>query len=268
MSEEKRQLQSVILIIADEIKRICDKYEIPYFIEGGTALGAIRHKGFVPWDDDLDLAMRREDFERFLRVCRKELDPEKFFLQSGETEKSYPFAFCKVQLCNTKYTEDFSRNAPVQHGIFVDIFPYDAIPEAAIPKVIFKFRNRLLKNILWVKCGYGTDGHKKSASYLIYKILGIPFSISWLKKRRKKLITSYNNKGSNICFTADYPGTILPIKWFDQSQEYLFENRFYTGFREIDSFLHLLFGDYMVPPPESEREVHSQYEIDFGPYKN
>ena len=120
---EKKKLQQLILLIAKEIARICDKYNIDYYLDGGSMLGAVRHKGFIPWDDDFDIAMKRSDFERFLQVCEKELDKNKYFLQTEWSEKNYCFSFAKVQLIGTHFIEEFSKDADVKHGIFADIFP-------------------------------------------------------------------------------------------------------------------------------------------------
>ena len=125
----KKKLQTAILMIAKEIVRLCDENNIPYFINGGTQLGAIRHKGFIPWDDDFDIGMRRADYEKFLKVCEEQLDHNKYFLQTEDTEKNYAFYFAKIQLKGTSIIEDFSKNVQIEHGIFVDIFPYDNIPD-------------------------------------------------------------------------------------------------------------------------------------------
>ena len=96
MDEEKRKLQRAILSIAVEIKRICELYNIPYFINSGTQLGAVRHRGFIPWDDDFDIGMKRKDYEHFLKICDRELDKSKYFLQTEDTEPYYAFCFGKI----------------------------------------------------------------------------------------------------------------------------------------------------------------------------
>ena len=119
-----RKLQLLQLDIAKAIKELCESNGIPYFLIGGTLLGAIRHKGFIPWDDDFDVGMLREDYERFIKIAEEKLDKKKFFLETWDTEKGYGFPFAKVKLNGTKYPE---RNAPksVHQGIFVDVFPID-----------------------------------------------------------------------------------------------------------------------------------------------
>ena len=96
MIDEKRKLQMLILSIAEDVTTICDENNIEYFMDGGTQLGAVRHKGFIPWDDDIDLAMKREDYDRFLRICEMNLDKNKYFLQTEGTENNYCFSFAKI----------------------------------------------------------------------------------------------------------------------------------------------------------------------------
>lgn len=264
--DKKRKLQSTILIIAREIKRICDKNDIPYFITAGTLLGAVRHKGFIPWDDDFDIAMKRKDYKRFLVVCEHDLDKEKFFLQNGSTEPKYAFAFTKIQLKGTVFTEDFSKNADIKHGIFVDIFPYDNLPDNKWNRKFLLWKNHILKNLIWIKCGYGEQHHKKKLSYKVLAVLGCLFPLQFLKNKREKLLQKYNSKESINCFSGDYPEEVLCNEWFLESIPYSFEQDIFNGYRDADSFLKELYGNYMKLPPLEQRTVHSKYDIDFGEY--
>lgn len=266
--DEKRKLQNLILLIAKEIVRICDKYDILYYLDGGTQLGAVRHKGFIPWDDDFDIAMKRSDYEKFIIICEKELDKTKFFLQTEWSEQNYCFAFTKIQLLGTEIIEDFSKKVNIHHGIFVDIFPYDNLPDNFIQQKWFLYKNHILKNLIWIKCGYGTIEHKRKISYCIFKILGILFTIKYLKKKRYKLIIQNNKNDTKLCFTSDYPKIKLENDWFDKFDLYEFETEKFKGFKDYDSFLKTLYGEYMTLPPIEERKQHSNYKIDFGFYKN
>ena len=126
-----RKVQLLQLKIAKEIKRICDKNNIDYILDSGTLLGAVRHKGFIPWDDDMDIAMTREEYNRFIDVAKIELG-EEYFLQTWDTDNNYPMPFAKVRLNDTRYIENVFENANMHQGIYVDIFPYDVWPQKNI----------------------------------------------------------------------------------------------------------------------------------------
>ena len=156
---ETQKIQKLILYIANEVIRICDKNDIPYNITAGTLLGAVRHKGFIPWDDDFDFAMTRNDYERFLKACKKDLNTDIFFLQTAETDRNFAYSMAKLQLLGTEIIEDFSIGVDIHHGIFVDIFPYDKLPDGDVKRKKFLKKNHLLKTMLWIKCGYGVKEH-------------------------------------------------------------------------------------------------------------
>lgn len=265
--DEKRRLQLVILDMAKMIIDICEKNGIQYFMDGGTHLGAVRHKGFIPWDDDLDIAMKRDQFEKFIEVCGKELDEKKYFLQTEWSEMNYCFAFAKVRLLGTHIIEDFSKNANVNHGIFVDIFPYDNIPDSKIKRKLFFLKNHILKNMIWTKCGYGTSEQTNKVKYKIFKLMGSICSIEYLKRQRDKLLVKYNDVDTMCCTTGDYPKSILKNTWFEHAKKYSFETEEFYGFEDADAFLRMSYGDdYMTLPPEKDRVQHSTYKIDFGSY--
>ena len=137
-----RRLQLTQLDIAKEIKRVCEKNDIKYWLESGTLLGAVRHKGFIPWDDDLDIAMRRDDYERFKKIAPRDLSSEYFF-QSWETDENFGLPFAKVRKRKTIYKEIKAKNSKANNGIFVDIFPYD---------IVSGEDDKLVKNlIMWKK---------------------------------------------------------------------------------------------------------------------
>ncbi len=260
------KLHSVLLSLMKELRDICDRNNIPYEMDGGTCLGAIRHHGFIPWDDDVDMAICRSEYERFLKICEKELDKDKYFLQTWQTDKNYCFCFAKIRLQNTRIVEDFTKHTDTHQGIFIDIFPYDRLPEGKLRRKWFYFKNHLIKNMIWTKCGYGTDRHKKQIRYYIFRILAMPFPVMWLKEKREKLLRKYNDTPSKDLFTGDFPRDVTQQKYFDRRAEYTFEGELFSGPKDYDGYLTIRYGDYMQLPPESERAVHTNYEIDFGPY--
>lgn len=264
----KEKLQSVILSIAKDIDKICRDNDIEYFIDGGTLLGAVRHKGFIPWDDDFDIEMTRSNYNKFIEVCNSCLDQDKYFLETSENTEKYAFSFAKILLNDTKIIEDFSKDVDVHHGIFVDIFPMDIIPDNKILRIIYLKELHILKNLIWIKCGYGTKEHKSKKTYKILKFLANFFSIKQLKDRRNTLLNKYNHKDYHNYIIADYLNIKLLRKWYEQISEYQFEDYYFLGVKNNSEYLKACYGDdYMELPPLEKRVVHSNYEVDFGKYE-
>ena len=258
------------LTLADELKRICDKHGIRYFIFAGSLLGAVRHGGFIPWDDDMDFGMFRTDFDRFVRVCAQELDESRFFLQSEQTELRYPFNFAKLRLKGTHVAEAFAASAHTQDGISIDIFPLDAVAPRPLAKKL-QFRGFwLFRSLLWVKCGYGKENQRRMFKYRCARLLCAPFPIRFLKSMKNRIISRYQSVPTEYVVTSD--GTYglkretLRAEWIQNLTEYRFEDRRFPGIADYDAYLTYLYGDYMQLPPEEQRNHHTRLSVDFGPY--
>ncbi len=258
------------LILADELKRICEKYNIEYFMIAGTLLGAVRHKGFIPWDDDMDFGMTRDNYERFLECCQTELDNERFFLQTDKNCKYYTFNFSKIRLNGTEVIEEFSSKVSTNQGIYIDIFPLDKVSNNKVKEKIQKKSFWFFRNLLWVKCGYGTPEKRKTIQYKIAKFLGHFFTISFLKKMKYKTITMARNEDAQRVVTSDgaygLERETLNAKWIKKTREYKFEDRIYPGIADYEEYLPYLYGDYMQLPPEDERNHHERLSVNFGEY--
>lgn len=265
------KLHSLQLLIADELKRICEKYEIKYFMVAGTLLGAVRHKGFIPWDDDMDFGMLRCDYEYFLTVCEKELDTKRFLLQTDKHDTYYAFNFAKLQLKGTSVVESFSKDVDVTQGIYIDIFPIDSVPDNLRIKRRQFFNFWFFRNILLVKCGYGNDERKKKFSYRAARFLSIFFSIEKLKKLKYSIITKYKNETTFYVVTSDgnygLDKETLHAEWLKDICDYIFEDRVYPGISDYESYLGYFYGNYMELPPVEKRNHHDRLEIDFGKYE-
>ena len=146
ISEENlKKLHEVEVEILDEVVRICDKYNLDYYLVGGTLIGAIRHKGFIPWDDDLDISMPRADYEKFLEVAPLELD-EKYYLENRKYNEKFHLPFTKIKKNNTEFRETFTSSLDNHKGIFVDIFPLDNVKKPY--SKLTRIRSIIIKNTI------------------------------------------------------------------------------------------------------------------------
>ena len=176
IDEELRKVQLVQLEIALEIKRICEEHNIKYFLDSGTLLGAIRHKGFIPWDDDLDIGMEREEYNKFLKVIPDSLG-DKFEMQSWENDDHYGHPFIKIRKKNTKYVEMVCPHQKIQ-GIFVDVFPYDIFPEDKDQQRKQGRKIEILKRFLYTKSHYKNWVDSKNFKQkLTRRLIYVPFQI-------------------------------------------------------------------------------------------
>ncbi len=264
------------IIIADELKRICEKHNLRYSLIGGTLLGAVRHKGFIPWDDDMDFCMPREDYEKFLKLCKTELKSS-FAVLNSHIDYDYPFSYSKIILKGTEIEESFCRENPVLNGIFVDIFPYDKFPKDFSQRKALAKKAEIYKRILWMKKGYGKcikdESLKQRIKYNICKIIFAFLPYDKISKKYNSLLNKYSSLSSDECYLAnlDWPFECLfDMKFsdsFDNLTSYPFENSSYQGFSNSNLYLSKKYGkNYMHLPDEKDRVNHGILKVDFGEY--
>ena len=184
------ELKKLELEIAKEVKKICDENNIDYFIIGGTLLGAVRHKGFIPWDDDMDIGMTWNNYQRFLKLAPEKMD-DRFFIQTCQTDLNYHNIFAKVRLRNTHMIEKVTENIEICDGIFVDIFPYISIKESLLKSKCYMFRLRILGKMSLLKHNYDLNGITESSlSRFLNDIMKIlPFSSKTVDKKLYSLLS-------------------------------------------------------------------------------
>ncbi len=273
MDEQLRALQKAQLHIACEIRRICEKHGIDFFLVSGTLLGAVRHGGFIPWDDDMDVGMTRDNYDRFERVVRDELG-EEFFFQSGETDKRYAMHFSKIRLNGTKFREIPCGHVRMHQGVFVDIFVYDAIPDDAALLRRQEKRLRLFSRLLLAKSRYilwSRAQTKKRLAYGAVRLLTLPLPYRFLHRRLRRALTAYRNtEGALLCnFERLYttPRDTVRREWTQTLIPVTFEGETFPAFADYDAYLTEVYGDYMTPPPPEEQvNKHHLLERDLGPY--
>ncbi len=266
-----KNIHHCLMIIAKEIKRVCEKNNIPYFMIAGTLLGAVRHQGFIPWDDDMDFGMFRDDYNRFIEACKTDLDHEHFFVQNIYTDSGYGKFYTRLLLNDTYLDYDYISQVQSKKALFIDIFPYDSVPESKILRkkqsMITSFAMRLIKK----KLNYGivcyTFGGK------IELLLEPFFKKDTIIKMYEKEMQRYNKKLPNstcvCCSNAGegYPKETLKRKWLNELKMYKFEDTEFPGSVLYDEYLTYFYGDFMTPPPPEKQLTHEFEKLDFGPYK-
>lgn len=272
--ETLRRLQLVELEILKAVDAVCREHDIAYFLDSGTALGARRHCGFIPWDDDIDIGMPRDDYERFLKVAPAALG-DVYAVVSPEGDERLAGLFAKVWKRGTKFHTKETEEAGVDQGIFIDVFPYDLVASDAAAA-----KKQLRSCLLWQSASYlyhskainvphaGALGTAESlgcrAVHRIVHAAGSPagiygrFTAAATAAREDAAATSlacmnYTNSG---VFPAE---TLLPPAPIS------FEGCEFFGPADIEGYLRIMFGDsWSELPPESERRNHAPKELDFG----
>jgi lipopolysaccharide cholinephosphotransferase len=168
--DDLRHMQLIELKILNEVKRICEKNSIPYFLIAGTLIGAARHQGFIPWDDDIDIGMLRADYDRFMEVCKTDLGSE-YFLQTPATEKgNADYGIAHVRLNGTSMVQEFRKNTITHNGFTIDIFPYDNLPENKLVCFFYAKTFPIIKRICAKRMGY-TPHPPKLAHRIILNVM-------------------------------------------------------------------------------------------------
>ncbi len=263
--EELRRMQLLQLDMLAELDRVCRKNKIQYTILGGTLLGAVRHKGFIPWDDDIDVVMLREEYEKFKKVANQ-LDPQICWFQDHSTEPEYRWGFAKLRRTGTEYVRPGKEHMKCRTGVFMDIFPLDDVPRWIPAQIYQDFKCYCLRKILWAEAGKeSAKGIKKKWFQLLSKI-PVDFVYARLRRDVKKSRNDTQN-GVRIllmpalgCIYTKNPLSVryaTPKKWFLEVSEYEFEGKSFWGVKDYDSCLKYIYGDYMTLPPEEKRIPHT-----------
>ena len=270
--DQMLKLHLLEIEIAKEIKRICEKNNIKYFLTAGSVLGAVRHGGFIPWDDDMDIGMLRKDYKRFLVACKTDLD-DRFFLQTWDTDPEYPYSYAKLRLKGTRFVEKFTKDSRMHNGLFVDIFPYDNVPDSKILQKVQDLKYFMCKRILWIKKGIGMsmlqESKKQAFKYHLFLIFSKFFNYRRTKEYFRKVQTKYNNHVTQKIVTDgaySYAKDSILSRWAEQLEPVKFETEEFLTYKDRIEYLTYLYGDYLKLPPVEERSGHLSVCIDFGPY--
>lgn len=252
-----RQLQMIELEMLIEVDRICRKHDIQYNIIGGTLLGSVRHGGFIPWDDDADVAMLRTDYERFKQVCKTDLDSNRFYFQDALETVGYRWSYGKIRRKDTLFLREYQEHMPYEQGVFIDIFPVDGVPDNYVLRALNDFHCFCIRKLLWSEVGKYADksAFKRKCFYLMSKI-----PRKNILAHYEKLIQKRNHENTRRVRIALMPlpnkGFGYLRKWYEESNDYLFEGYLLKGIKNSHDFLTYEFGEYMKLPPVKKRKIH------------
>lgn len=264
-----KSVHDIQIDMINEIHRICKENNIHYTVLCGSLLGAIRHKGFIPWDDDMDIALVREDYEKLLSILKTNPITD-CFLQDFSTDEHYYQPYAKLIRNNTAYIEDYRKDCKAKHGIFIDIFPLDYISKPGLKTTkLRRWISRFITFAIWHKenCHMKRKGLKKAIN-----LIAIPISIfpkAFLIKLQNKLVIRKRENNSYVAsmFSSNYETDRLyfNVTDFDNLIELPFENTVVCGPMNWEENLKRLYRNYMQLPPEDKRNSgHDVYLIDTG----
>lgn len=262
--EDLRKLQLIELELLIEFDRICRKHNIRYTLTGGTLLGAVRHGGFIPWDDDADVSMLRREYEKFKKACEIELD-DKYYFQDMQNTEGYRWGYGKLRKKGTLFLREHQEHMPYAQGVFIDIFPRDGVPDSFLRRKFHKFQCFCIRKGLWSEVGKIADKRKIMRIWFRFlnKVLG-----SRIYNVYYRLVKISNRRPTKLVRNLTFP---IPNgkdgylrKWYKESTELEFEGHLFMVNKCYKAWLKQEFGDYMKLPPPEKRKVHPVVEVDLG----
>ena len=254
MRDELRRLQLTQLEMLKVIDAVCKEKQIPYSLYAGTLLGAVRHQGFIPWDDDLDVCMSRADYNRFLEAWEA-CKPEGYILQNKENAPDFTQSFSKIRKLNTTYCMEADLNKQYHQGVFVDIFPLDRIPEGMLARKMFRLRCMLYQLYTREFVPEKSNSAVRFGSRLLLTITP-RYLRGNIRKRLLAKITQYSDDKTLPVIAIETVNTLRTLYPSDMLDRYVrlpFEDGEYQCFANWEENLRLKFGNYMQMPPEEER---------------
>lgn len=252
---QQKSLQGLL-----KIKEICERENLHFFLIYGTLIGAVRHHGFIPWDDDIDVGMLREDYEKFIQYCidhKKEIEP--FHLMHYRTNKKYIYTIAR--LSDSRYSIDYNHAKKYGLGLFVDIYPFDAVSVADI-----SWKNKILSKKKWIAL-CGSSHYMKSEkpirnclkfpAYMISRFMNISKLIAGQDRLSQKYNFDKNLPVSCVCWQDSK--AFFPREWFENLIEVPFEGVLMPVSAKYDEILTEYYGDYHTLPPLEQRTAHHEY---------
>ena len=255
--EELKQIQAIQQDLIQEVARICRKCGIHFNMVGGTMLGAIRHKGYIPWDDDADIGFLRTEYEKFREACKSELNHEKYYMQDLRDTEGYRWGYGKLRRKNTEFIRLNQEFMPYGQGISIDLMPFDNVPDSFLARRIHFFRCFLYRKLFWSEVGSRSE--KNIWIRFLYKGMRL-IPMKQIVKSYQRFIDSGQKKKTRLVRILTFP---TPKKvygyerrWYTQLQPYPFGEMMLPGAKDYDGYLQVKYGNYMELTPIEKRKTH------------
>lgn len=277
--EELQQLQGALYETLAEVKRICDKHGIRYFVTGGTAIGAYFWQKILPWDDDVDVGMMRPDYERFAKIAQAEMG-DRFFLQTPDTEPHTPFYFMKVRMNGSRFSESTFRHIKMHQGIYVDIFPFDKIPEQAWlqrlqHRLLYFFNGLFIAKEIWQwkHCGKCDIPEPRPRGWLpcfFTRVLITLLSKHTIYNIMYRIQTAFNGRDLPLLGHHQHPNEVkniitkserVPIKDVEQPQTVTLGPLQVSAPRDLLLYLNNHYGSVRKDIPDEMKISHRPEEL-------
>lgn len=257
-----KTLQMIQLEMLVEVDRICKKSGIKYNIIAGTLLGAVRHGGYIPWDDDADVGMLRSEYEKFRKACKTELDRSRFYFQDHRNTNGYRWGYGKLRRKHTVFLRENQEHMPYEQGVFIDIFPMDGIPDNYILRSIHNIHCFIIRKLLWSEVGRYAD--KRTGMRFWYELLSM-IPDKWIFFHFDKFTKKSNRKHTKLVRMLMFPSPTKEYgykrKWYEETKDICFEGKILQGMKCSEEYLAYTYGDYMKLPPPQQRKVHPVSKI-------
>lgn len=270
--EDLKHLQDILLSILKDFIDFCDERDITYFIDGGSALGCVRHHGFIPWDDDIDVIMLRDQYDKFMEH-RHEFD-DKYDILNMEDYEDFCRTYCKISLKGTRTGEITDINTDFTFGINIDVFVFDNIPNPGFKRKLFNFHFEVFRKILWMheitRCDIYMSKNKERIGHLIrflFKVFRI--DNKKVKGLGRKLIRKSKQLDSEYVSSFGIPYALYPFdkSIYSKSIKAPFESLEVNLPHDYERYLEINFGnDWRELPPVEKRRNHKFEGFDFGEY--
>ena len=258
------KIHKIDLELARDVVALCEKHNLTYYMLGGTMLGAIRHRGFIPWDDDIDFGMPRRDYEKFLNLA-EEL-PERIKVINYRNTPEYQYYITRVVDTETHVIEERIGNENKHTHVSIDIFPIDGTPNNKILRKLYFFRVLFHRAMMSLCYKDSIDWKRKrgpAERLLLGILMRIPVERFTTPQKEKEKIDRLLR--SQDVETSTYIGNIMgayrtreivPKAWYGKGKMYRFEDMEFRGFEQADAYLTYTFGNYMLLPPADARKTH------------